>query len=226
MTLGLIHKKECRTLTLRGWILFVAIILIICLGLFCNIHSFLAMNDPLSAEILVVEGWMPDYCMQIANDEFADGNYRLLITTGEPVIYGYYLAEYKSHAEIAAATLVKIGFDSTKLVAVPGEGVVKDRTYASAVALRKWLDISEREVQAINLLSLGAHSRRSRLLFQNALGDEIKVGVIAAENRNYDENGWWRSSHGVRTIISETIAYIYAKLIFRPNEKYKKIKGK
>jgi hypothetical protein len=161
---------------------------------------------------------MPDYCMQIARNEFNSGNYRLLVTTGEPVIYGYYLADYKNHAQIAAATLLKMGFDSTQVIAVPGNGVEKDRTYASAIALRQWLSNSGMNVQAVNLLSLGPHARRSRLIFQKALEDQTKVGVIAAENLSYDENNWWRTSNGVRTVLAETIALIYAKFFFYPRQ--------
>ncbi len=218
MTLRLFQKKECRILTLRSWLILIAILLTILLTLFCNIHPFLAVSEPLPAEILVVEGWMPDYCMKVAQHEFNSRNYLLIVTTGEPVIYGYYLTDYKNHAQIAAATLCKLGFDSTHVKAVSGDGVEKDRTYASAMAVRNWLTNSRWNVHAINLLSLGAHARRSRLIFQKALGDQIKVGVIAAENLSYDDKNWWRTSNGVRTVLAETIAYIYAKIFFYPKQ--------
>jgi len=222
MTLRLFQKKECRTLTVRSWLILITIALAILLTLICKLHSFLAISEPLPAEILVVEGWMPDYCMQIARTEFNTGKYRLLVTTGEPVIYGYYLTDYKNHAQIAAATLCKMGFDSTLVIAVPGNGVEKDRTYASAMALRNWLKNSNSNVHAVNLLSLGPHARRSRLIFQKALGDGIKVGVIAAKNLSYDENNWWRTSNGVRTVLAEAIGYVYAKFFFfpKPPENY------
>jgi hypothetical protein len=42
---------------------------------------------------------------------------------------------------------------------------------------------------------------------------EIKVGVIAAKPLIYDPKYWWVSSEGVRSIISEAIAYIYARFV-------------
>ena len=55
-----------------------------------------------------------------------------------------------------------------------------------------------------------------RLLFQKALGDGIKVGIIAVPNPDYDPKYWWRYSDGVREVIGESIAYIYARLFFWP----------
>ena len=43
---------------------------------------------------------------------------------------------------------------------------------------------------------------------------KVKVGVIAIENEEYDPKRWWVSSEGVRTVINETIAYVYALVIF------------
>jgi hypothetical protein len=56
------------------------------------------------------------------------------------------------------------------------------------------------------------------LLFQKALGDNILVGVIAAPNSRYDANEWWTSSAGVRTLIGEALAYLYARFLFYPQE--------
>jgi hypothetical protein len=35
--------------------------------------------------------------------------------------------------------------------------------------------------------------------------------VIAVANPDYDARHWWRYSEGVRDVISEGIAYLYAK---------------
>ena len=58
---------------------------------------------------------------------------------------------------------------------------------------------------------MGAHARRSRLLFAHALGDGFDVGVIPIVDRRFDPAHWWRSSAGVRVTIDETIAYAYAR---------------
>ena len=37
-------------------------------------------------------------------------------------------------------------------------------------------------------------------------------GIIAVEDQDYDSKRWWESSDGVRTVIGEMIAYVYARL--------------
>ena len=75
---------------------------------------------------------------------------------------------------------------------------------------------SEATCQKVDVFTLGAHARRSRLLFEKALGDEVAMGVIAAPDQTYDQDHWWRSSNGVRTVLSELIAYLYAVIFFHP----------
>jgi len=55
-------------------------------------------------------------------------------------------------------------------------------------------------------------------LYKKALDDSIKVGIISADNRSYDPEHWWKSSAGVRTVISEFIAYVYVKIFFHPKK--------
>ncbi|MGA2556129.1 MAG: hypothetical protein ABSG04_07630, partial [Verrucomicrobiota bacterium] len=61
------------------------------------------------------------------------------------------------------------------------------------------------------------HARRSRLLFQKACGDDTKVGVIALDDVGYDPTHWWRTSEGVREVVGEGIAYLYARIVFHPS---------
>jgi hypothetical protein len=42
------------------------------------------------------------------------------------------------------------------------------------------------------------------------------VGIIAVANPDYNPTQWWRYSDGVREVIGESIAYIYAKFFFYP----------
>ena len=47
-----------------------------------------------------------------------------------------------------------------------------------------------------------------------AFGEEVKVGVISVANPDYDPAQWWRYSEGVRQVLSESVAYVYAKVFF------------
>ena len=102
-----------------------------------------------------------------------------------------------------------MGIAESLTVAVPAESVRRDRTYQSAVALKEWLDSSEISVKKIDLLSLGAHTRRSALVFKKVLEPGIKVGQISVENEDYDCDRWWKSSEGVKTVYSELISLVY-----------------
>ena len=66
---------------------------------------------------------------------------------------------------------------------------------------------------------VGASLRRerwSRLLYQMALGTDVKVGVIALKPDGHEPSSWWLSSAGVRTVIGEVIAYTYVTALFWP----------
>ncbi|MFS8118619.1 MAG: YdcF family protein [Microcoleus sp.] len=211
--ISLIRRREMWVITWEGWVIAIAGLIIAMTLIITNIHPFLAVNAPIKADILVVEGWLPDYAIESAIAEFKKGGYRQLVTTGLPLGKGYYLAEYKNYAELTAATCIALGFDKDKVVAVPAPSVVKHRTAASAIALREWLATSAPKVDSINLYSFGTHARRSWMIFKEVLHPEIEVGIIAAESQDYNPQEWWKSSEGFRTVTGEIIAYIYARFV-------------
>lgn len=209
----LIRRQEKWTLTAQGWVVTCLCIASLLLYIITHVQPFLAISSPIKAEVLVIEGWLPDYALKPVLSEFEKGSYKKIVTTGIPLPTGYYLAEYKTFAELSAATLKALGLKTEELVAVPTPDVIKDRTYASAIAFRQWLLNSDLKIKSINLYTFDVHSRRSWLLFKQALAPKIKVGVIAAKTLDYEPNKWWTSSVGVRSVISETIAYIYARFL-------------
>ncbi len=209
----LFKRQKIWIPTIPGWGIFITLIASLISYNFINIYPFLAVNSPIKADILVVEGWIPDYALEQALVEFKRNSYRQIITTGIPLEIGFYLAEYKNFAELSAETLKKLGVEPEKIVAVPSPEVIKDRTYASALALREWIENSDLKIEAINLFSHETHSRRSWLIFKKALSPQIKVGVISSAPKNYEPKKWWIYSAGVRSVINEAVAYIYARFI-------------
>lgn len=177
-----------------------------------NIHAFLAKSSPVNADILVVEGWLPDYAIQSAVAEFRHGSYHKLITIGGSLPRGFYLSEYKTFAELAAATLIALGLDREQLIIVSDPSQSQSRTYNSAVMFNQWLTTSELQIKALNIYTLGTHARRSWLLFKEVLEPQISVGIVATEPLNYDAKIWWHSSEGFRTVISEFLAYLYVRI--------------
>jgi len=213
MKIRLIRRREMWAITREGWVIAMIGLIISMMLIITNIHPFLAVNSPVKADILVVEGWLPDYAVESAIAEFKQGKYSKLITTGLPLSKGYYLAEYKNYAELTAATFIALGFERDRVIAVPAGNVIKYRTAASAIALRDWLSTSALKVDSINLYSFGTHARRSWLIFKEVLHPEIKVGIIAAETQDYNPQEWWKSSEGFRTVTGEIIAYLYARFV-------------
>lgn len=212
LKIRLIQRKEQWTLTVAGWIVTLISIVVLLAIAIANIYPFLSVNQPIAADVLVVEGWMPDYAIEDAIAEFKTGDYRQVITTGTPLSKGYYLAEYKNFANLTAATFIALGLNPDRIISVPTSYVKKDRTYASAVALREWLLNSDLNIKSLNLFSLGPHTRRSWLIFKTVLAPEYKVGSLAAKPQEYDAKNWWQYSEGVRIVIGEAIAYIYGYL--------------
>jgi len=180
-------------------------------------NSFLSIDKPVHATVLIVEGWLPDYAMQGAIEEFKRGSYNYVLTSGRTLPGAWLASRFKTSAEFAAANLAALGLQTNVIVAVPPPEGDRDRTYASAVAVRQWLDTNS-SVHAVNIYSLGAHARRSQLLFRKALGDKVSVGVLAHPDNSYDPSHWWASMDGFQEVTCETMAYVYAKFLFHPSQ--------
>ena len=199
----LVKKKELLVPTCWGWLLIVLAIFVMAAGYMRNIHSFFCVSEPVQAQILAVEDWMPPHTLVSAASEFKNYDYSLLVVLGE-------------WSPWVRPILMQAGVDEKKIVTIPVEAVRKDRTFAYATALGSWLLFSGMSGKAVNIFTLGVHSRRSRLLYRKALGPDSTVGVISCENPDYDPKSWWKSSAGFKTVIDETIAYIYTQLFFFP----------
>lgn len=176
-----------------------------------QLHPFLAVNAPIQADVLVVEGWLPDYALEQVVSEFHQGSYQTIVVLGEPLRHGYFLSQYKSYAHLAAATLMHLGIESEKIVPLPVLRVDRDRTQTAALIFKQWLSTNHSTLQSINLYSLGPHARRSWLLFKQVL-PEMQIGIIAGVPKEYLPSRWWKYSAGVRWVLSEAIGYGYACL--------------
>jgi hypothetical protein len=211
-----IRKRERWGLTVWGWAVLFAVICAAILFLVPGIHGFLAIECPVGGEVLVVEGWIPDYAMAGAISEFRKNGYKQMIAVGGPIELGSHLSEFKSHARLTQARLIALGFNEEQLVVLQTGDIRKDRTYEAAKAVKQWAALNGVRVPGLDVYTLGPHARRSRLLFEKAFGQEVAVGVIAAENQSYDPGNWWKSSNGVRSVMDELIAYLYAVILFHP----------
>lgn len=215
---GLVKRKETWMFTWKGRGLILALLVASLFVIARQIHPFLATTSPTHGEILVVEGWVPYSTLEQAISLFNDYDYQLIVTTGGPRDEGYCFPEYSTYADLYAATLRQLGVTPGQIVSVPARPVRTDRTYASALAVRDWLMQSSRPIESLDVFSLGVHARRSQWLFQRAIGDTIEVGVIAAPPEEYNADNWWNWSSGVRSVVDELVAYLYARFLFTPGD--------
>ena len=216
MRLSLVQKRTCIVPTWRGWLVLLLITVIATVVTIRGAYYFLAPNDPTPGGLLVLEGWEPDYVLKETVAELRCNHYEAVVVTGEPIDKGLPLSEYENYGVLTVTVLERMGADPAMLHVARWAPVLRDRTFISAVALRTWLREHGLAGKPINLVCCGAHSRRSRLLYERTLG--TKVGVIAVEDQSFEPERWWTSSAGFRNVTGEMIAYLYARFIFQaPN---------
>lgn len=176
------------------------------------VHDFLAINNPVQANVLVVEGWAwNSAAIQEAAEEFNRGRYDVVVTVGVlSTEQGSELMQ-ENPATRAAEQLRKLGVENRAIEVLAVPNIDRHRTYASALAVRHWLEDSKVDALGINVFTLGAHARKSLVLFKRAFGQGVPVGVIAGTEYSYDPQRWWLSVRGIYTVLRKTIGYLYAE---------------
>jgi uncharacterized SAM-binding protein YcdF (DUF218 family) len=216
---GLLVRKQRWSLSWRGAIVILIVAVSLAVSTFLGLYPFLAITQRVDTKILVVEGWVHKYAIRSAVDEFRRGSYQQIFTTGGPVVgNGGYVNDYQTSASVGADLLKKFEVPSELVQMVPSHVIGRDRTYSSALALRDWLEDHAISVGSFNVLTEDFHARRTRLLYQRAFGKGVSIGIIAVPSPDYDANHWWRYSDGVREAVGESIAYLYARLVFFASE--------
>lgn len=199
----------------KGWFLIFGLLGLAGYGGVRGIYPLLAVNSPESSEYLVVEGWIPDYALKKALDLSLSSHCRYFILTGGFVKSELAPGPGDTYARAAMDRLRRMGGNLDHVQVVDSPKVIRDRTYSSAVAVREWFASEGVAPRSINVLTLGPHARRSRLLFEKAFGPHVAVGIISIPDREYEPRYWWRYSEGVKEILSEGAAYLYARFLFR-----------
>ena len=214
--IAFIRQRQVWLPTIWGWLFLLFVGFIMSVFAVNNIYSFLAPNDPVGAKVLVVEGWLAPADLDQAVHAFKEGGYQQVVTTGGPILGWSKLIQDSNYAQIAAHYLEEQGVPRDAIFVVPTPLSAQERTFLSAVVLRKTMQRLGTKLDAIDLFSSGTHSRRSRLLFQIALGSKVRVGIFAARPSYYDPDAWWQSSDGVEAIVLQSIGLIWVKCFFWP----------
>ena len=208
---GIVRLKERWGLSWHGRLLVTLVVLLAAYAFVLNVHPFLAVTHRVNAKVLVIEGWVDEYAMRAGASEFTTGNYAHIIATGGPLPgSGGYTNDHDTFASVGARRLKAAGVADDSVLMVPSHVIGRDRTYNAAIALRMWCRDHNMPLASLNVMTEDAHARRTRLLYQRALGNDVSVGVISIPNPDYDPKRWWQYSEGVRDVIDESVAYLYA----------------
>lgn len=216
MLWGLVVRKERWGLSWRGRLMLAILGIGAFLLVLFRTHPFLAVTQRVDSDVLVVEGWIREFAIDAAVDEWESGRYARIYSTGGPVRgLRSYKDDSKTAASVAANLLIRAGVPARAVQMVPSRVMERDRTYSSAVALRQWFMEHGVHVKSLNVMTEDVHARRTRDLYRHAFGNGVAVGIIAIPDPDYDGSRWWRYSEGVRDVVSEGGAWLYTKLFFR-----------
>jgi hypothetical protein len=117
--------------------------------------------------------------------------------------------DYASYAELARNRLLSLGIDSSLVMAVSGNRVRINRTLTSALAFRDWLRTSNYEVTGINVVTLGAHAKRTFMTYNNILDKKYKIGIISLP----DYKNTHSRKNRVLNTLREMLGIIYYRII-------------
>jgi len=202
--------------TISGWLFLLLVCVAICIFLANNLYGFLAQNAPVGARILVVEGWLGPEELEQAIQTFKNGKYERIVTTGGPVTEWPGVSLGTDYAVLAADYLAHHSVSRDLIDAVPAPRSKKERTFLSAVMFRESAQRLGISLDAVDVFSAGPHARRSRLLFQMALGQKVRVGVLSARPSEFDPDAWWRTSAGVEQMLFQSFGLVWVKCCFWP----------
>ena len=211
----LARRRELWLPTIWGWLALLLMGAATIVVVARNLHSFLAINEPVGARILVIEGWLHQPQLDEAVAVFRSGRYERILTTGGPI---HYWPDSHGPATLAerAADYLKRLLPDASITAVPAPDSMRDRTFLTAVVVREWAKRSGLSFEALDVFSAGTHARRSRILYRLAFGPKIKVGVFAVKSPDYDADAWWRTSHGAEEVVQQAIGLLWVQCCFWP----------
>jgi hypothetical protein len=209
MSSGKAPSRSLASVKRVGW--GVAGGILTCFVLF--LPEFLTVSKPVGRGILAVEAWIPARTLDESVSVFNNGHYRYLVVVGGPIkgLSGQ-SGRPKTYDALAATRLEKLGFNSKKMIRirVPAESL-GDRTFATALAVKRWMTTLRNPVCCVDDFTEGVHSRKSWIIFRYAMGDRYRVGIIAGVPASYSPKNWFLTSRGIYIVMRNLVGYLYSK---------------
>jgi uncharacterized SAM-binding protein YcdF (DUF218 family) len=214
MNFRLIERRSVLFPTLWGWLLLLLSLFSLGAAWWFGAESFLSLNDPLPADVLVFEAWTGTDGAAAAAIEFKHPGrkYRYIVAAGG--LAGDRWSERRwSYVEVAERDLLRLGIPRDKIIPAQCDDVATQRTYETAIAAKRVLESRGIKPSAVNVITRGVHARRSRLTFSKVFEPETEVGVISWTPRGYYEGPWWQSSARADEMLKETVGYLFELLL-------------
>lgn len=198
--------------TWPGWLLLLAgfvapLILWVIKG-----ETFMRQTSPVPADVLVIEGWIGLDGTTAAVEEFHQGKYRLIVTSGGMSGERGWSHQRWNYADLARNQCLRLGIPEAAVIAAPARDTGVQRTFESALAVRHALEANRIKPIGINVFTLGVHVRRSRLIFAKVLAPACKVGAVSWAPTFYGTGTWWTSSERAKELITETAGFLFEML--------------
>ncbi|GAB4317816.1 MAG: hypothetical protein Kow00127_09700 [Bacteroidales bacterium] len=216
MKLTLVKRTVCYRLTFTGWTMLLGVNGMILFFILKGIAGYLVVNEPLRTNILVVDGMMPGYGYDSIASLVRRNHYDYLITTGIDLDYTYNPNENFNIAAFSYKVLSTKDLGDCRLVKVPAGRAERDRTLTASITLKKWF-INEKILPGkINVIAFSCHARRTWLVYRKTFRGFADVGIITVNDNTYNYRHWYRTSKGVRMVLSETIGLMYTTFFIHP----------
>lgn len=212
MSLRMLERRTVWFPTKVGWLLIGMLFCAPLAAWWFYGETFLAVSAREPSRVLVVEGWIGAEGLHAAYREFVTGGYELIVATGGQTGEPWNQRRW-NYAEVAEEQLLRFGVPRARLLTAPSRNVEVQRTFEMAAAARHALQRVGDLPFSINVVTRGAHARRSRLIFAKAFGPGTRVGVIPWKPPHFDEEPWWQTSDRSEDLVKETVGYLFERLL-------------
>jgi hypothetical protein len=214
---ALFRRRSLVLPTLLGWLLILAALVLVIGMLFRNMAVFLTVNEPVGADYLVIEAWMDKEELDQGLEYFEVNDFKKILLVGGPISNDFHGTE-TSYPERAAEYLQTQDLAQDMIAIVNSPYSAQNQTFLNAVMAREWFKQEGVSLSHLDVFSSGVHTRRSRDLYQQAFGDQVAIGIVAAQPLNFDPAHWWRTNGTGKGVAVEFANWVLTKCCFHPGD--------
>ncbi|HEV8041231.1 MAG TPA: YdcF family protein [Bryobacteraceae bacterium] len=185
------------TLRRFRWLLAVVLAVLLVLATYpiwlTVLGGYLVHSDaPVPADMIVVlAGDFTGSRILTAGNLLRQGLAPKALISGPAGVYGIY------ESELAIALAVRNGYPAAYFVAFPNDS--KSTASESEAVIS---ELRKLHVHKIDLVTSNFHTRRAAKIFRSQAPD-IEVHTVAAPDRYFTPNGWWKEREGRKTFVME-----------------------